>query len=173
MLSPSEIETLPQCHGRFVGVRQRRYYSHGAFRRDFGRLYRAACAVEESLLTGSPIEIYAQTCEAPRESAVFKFWYKVFFFTQHGVWKTDTGGESCPTRAEARDIIRGQGLQAVSMEALMQNWFRCKVWETSRPLAARLLRTWCALRGLDAEQGIGRCPWGESEDACSRTKETV
>jgi hypothetical protein len=97
----------------------------------------------------------------------------VFFFTQHGVWNTDTDGASCPTRADARDIMRGQGLQAVSMEELMLNWLRCKVWEKSRPLAACLLRKWCALRGLDPEQGIGRCPGGEPPDSCNQHQEIL
>ena len=40
MLSPSAIEKHPHSHGRLVGARPRRSHIHGAFRRDYGRLYR-------------------------------------------------------------------------------------------------------------------------------------
>src|ERR671924_1597119 len=46
--------------------------------------------------------VYAQCLADPKDP----FWYKVFFYTPHGVWKCDTGKEYAETKADARLIIR-------------------------------------------------------------------
>ena len=101
----------------------------------------------------APVDVYAQIRGGHFGS---HFWYKVFFLTPHGIWRSDTGGEGIERKRFALQIIQRQELTRVSLDALMQNWQRYGVWEISRPIGAALLRQWEAREARRSMAQAGR-----------------
>jgi hypothetical protein len=105
--------------------------------------------------------VYAQCLADPKDP----FWYKVFFYTPHGVWKCDTGKEYAETKADARLIIRLEKLTQVTFDAVMENWCACGFWSNGRPVCTGLLRTWCERNGRPFRAYNG-C-WGIESESCA------
>jgi hypothetical protein len=85
------------------------------------------------------VRIYAQTCEDEDDH----FWYKVYFLTRAGTLKRDTTGEHLETQAFAWRVIKSQGLQSVTLDALMANWQAHILWVDHSPISAMVLHRWC------------------------------
>ena len=98
------------------------------------RLRRAVQTLLDAIATGQDVETYAQI--------KFGFWYKVYFFTPAGAWKSDTGFEHLDKTTFARAVIKAQDLRRVPMSAVFENWRVGKLWEHSRPLSALVLQAW-------------------------------
>jgi S-adenosylmethionine:tRNA-ribosyltransferase-isomerase (queuine synthetase) len=81
------------------------------------------------------VRIYAQTETDDND----RFWYKVYFLTRAGTLKRDTTGEHLETQAFARFVIKSQGLQAVTLDALMANWQAHILWVDHSPISAMVL----------------------------------
>jgi hypothetical protein len=89
--------------------------------------------------TRAPVDVYAQIRAGHFGS---RFWYKVFFLTPHGIWRSDTGGEGIERPRVAWSVIRRQQLALVSLDALLHNWSTWVVWAIARPMGAHLVRVW-------------------------------
>ena len=107
---------------------------------------------------GEDLAIYAQTCCDSEREEENKFWYKVFFFTRHGVLKLDTGSETLDTKENARAIIRSQKLRPVSLEGLVKNWLRYGIWKSDTSFAVGLARKWVWKHGKNGEGWVPFSP---------------
>jgi|SRR5882672_8980700 len=112
------------------------------------KIQRAADFLGDALLHAQPVEVYAKT--------TFEgFWYKVYFFTPHGVFSSTTTSECVGTKQWTLALIRYTQrltwpLALTSLEGVMQNWQQYGVWQDRRPIGAALLRIWAHAHGVDA-----------------------